>query len=153
MIISISNLIATTIFHTLATKSHWVCTTFKINNFAQVWSFSFHCPINSLHTCWFASNFSDFFLYKCYIPTLLILQKRKLQRKRFYASAIQKSTQFHSIPVFLILIWVRAIMGTVQLTHFTVELIQRLKSVEFLILLLLNLLQEDRWNKLVLKDR
>ena len=53
--------------------------------------------------------------------------------------------------MFLILIWVRAIMGTVQLTHFTVELIQRLKSVEFLILLLLNLLQEDRWNKLVLK--
>ena len=55
--------------------------------------------------------------------------------------------------MFLILIWVRAIMGTVQLTHFTVELIQRLKSVEFLILLLTYFKKTDEINSYLKIDR
>ena len=44
-------------------------------------------------------------------------------------------------------------MGTVQLTHFTVELIQRLKSVEFLILLLPFLKKTDEINSYLKIDR
>ena len=44
-------------------------------------------------------------------------------------------------------------MGTVQLTHFTVELIQRLKSVEFLILLLTYFKKTDEINSYLKIDR